>query len=739
MPHASAPVRPVAVLAAVLAAAAVAPGRATPTRQAPAPAPAQFGTRTQAVLVDVSVTDRKGRPVTDLAQADFQVFEDSVPQTILTFARHHPDPGATTGDAARAAGLLPATGPGASGAAVQMPSDRGPTVVALAFDRLSPDGRMLAYRAAKRFAEDKQADELAGVFVVDQALGVVLPYTTDRVKLEAAIERVATTATTRLARERDPTLSQYYSSPDVPWVAGAEEKGRSAADLPSADPVQRLEQEGAVWEVPIVMMLLRMDRSYSDMLYEMQGQASMNALLALVDSLGAIEGRKALIYFCEGLTIPPSVQPKYRAIIDNANRQNVTVYSIDAAGLRVQSKQQETARTVQEIGAMGVGDIKRDNMSDKYTESLENNERALTLDPSVSLGILATQTGGFLVSDTNDLARAVARIDSDRRNYYLLSYSSSNPVEDGGFRKIAVMVNRPDVEVRARSGYRATPSSDAGPVLAYETPALAALKRTPPPRDMAVSAAAYSVPMPGRPGLAAIVANVPGTSLSFTTYANTNRYSGEVVILAHVAGGTGEPPRKLSQQYVLGGDLDRVAETKARRILFLRTPQLAPGTHHVDVAVHDGPANRDAVVNTTVTIPPAARPVVGDLVLIDHAEPRGAGGSAGDNPLVANDLVLIPALEPVVSRQARKALNFAVSMLLDPKAPAPAATLTLLAGDAAISSVPLPLPRPDADGRLLAVGRVPTDTIPPGRYELQIAVGDGTSAQLRKARLIVEE
>jgi VWFA-related protein len=38
-----------------------------------------------AVLVDVVVTDRDGRPIADLTRDDFQVFEDGAPQTISTF------------------------------------------------------------------------------------------------------------------------------------------------------------------------------------------------------------------------------------------------------------------------------------------------------------------------------------------------------------------------------------------------------------------------------------------------------------------------------------------------------------------------------------------------------------------------------------------------------------------------------------------------------------------------------
>ena len=206
---------------AVGALALVAASSGVAGRQQGAPAAdaqARFGTRTEAVLVDVSVTDRKGRPVTDLTQSDFQVFEDGNPQEILTFSRHQPNSGASPADAGRAAGLVT----GAAHAHADAPSQRGPSVAALAFDRLSPDGRMLAYQAAKQVVKDKQPDELAGVFMVDQSLGILAPYTSDTATLDKAIDRAATMATTRLARsERNPELSQFYSSPDVPWVAGA--------------------------------------------------------------------------------------------------------------------------------------------------------------------------------------------------------------------------------------------------------------------------------------------------------------------------------------------------------------------------------------------------------------------------------------------------------------------------------------------------------------------------------------
>src|SRR5262245_24216332 len=73
-------------LVALLALASRPAAQATPDQAA------RFGARTEAVVVDVTVVDKKGRPVTTLTQSDFEVLEDGVPQTILTFDRQAPNP-----------------------------------------------------------------------------------------------------------------------------------------------------------------------------------------------------------------------------------------------------------------------------------------------------------------------------------------------------------------------------------------------------------------------------------------------------------------------------------------------------------------------------------------------------------------------------------------------------------------------------------------------------------------------
>ena len=64
-----------------------------------------------------------------------------------------------------------------------------------------------------------------------------------------------------------------------------------------------------------------------------RGHATFYPLMALAKAQGALEGRKAILFFSEGLQVPSSVEEIFQATISEANRANVSVYAIDARGL----------------------------------------------------------------------------------------------------------------------------------------------------------------------------------------------------------------------------------------------------------------------------------------------------------------------------------------------------------------------------------------------------------------------
>src|SRR6185503_11757271 len=104
-----------------------------------------------------------------------------------------------------------------------------------------------------------------------------------------------------------------------------------------------------------------------------QGHATINSLMAVISGLGELPGRKSVIFFAEALAIPPNVQSQFDSVVATANRLNVSVYSVDGAGLRVHSGQSETARRVNATGAQA---LQRDpeKPDGKLMDPLELNE-----------------------------------------------------------------------------------------------------------------------------------------------------------------------------------------------------------------------------------------------------------------------------------------------------------------------------------------------------------------------------
>ncbi len=57
------------------------------------------------------------------------------------------------------------------------------------------------------------------------------------------------------------------------------------------------------------------------------------ALRAIAQSYQDLPGRKNVVVFSEGFVHSPEAQPALQAVIDAANRANVTFYVVDAGGL----------------------------------------------------------------------------------------------------------------------------------------------------------------------------------------------------------------------------------------------------------------------------------------------------------------------------------------------------------------------------------------------------------------------
>jgi VWFA-related protein len=671
-----------------------------------------------AIVIDVVVRDRAGNPVTDLAAEDFELLEDGVQQDIGSFTVMRETPARGAGAKAPAGDT---TAPKATAPASTPAPGASPEVIALVFDQLSPDARDLARKAALAYVGDgKVSNNIIAVFGLDLSLTFYQPFSRDADLIRQGIQAAGARATTPYASNSEQRQSV------------AQQLARSTAQLDSltGNAAGGTGQAigAAATDQQFAAMQLRMLQQFDGLERDQKGYATSNGLMAIVSAMRAIPGRKSVVLFSEGLSIPEKVQSQFISVIDAANRANVSIYPMDAAGLRTESTTKETREGIASASLANLDrNPSRDQTGEPMMAALERNEALLRADPHSGLGMLADQTGGFLIANTNDLRAGFSRIDTDLRNHYVLTYVPKNTRFDGGFREVDVKVRRPDVRVRARKGYFAVRTPPGAPVLAHEVSALAALEQTPVPNAFPARAIALRFPEASRLGLSPILVNVPTSGLTFHATTDKKQYTSDFVVLVRLRDQSGQVLEKVSQRYELQGPIEQMDRAKLGDVLFYREPVLAPGVYSMETVVYDALSSKATVRLSTVDVdevdPSALR--LSSLMAIRRSETVPENERLPGSPLYVGDQLLYPGMGEPLSKASAKELAFYFVAYPVAGGPELTATLALVGSGKRLAEAPLQLSPPDANGRIAQVGRIPIDPLAPGNYDLHVTVQQG--------------
>ncbi|HEV7893261.1 MAG TPA: VWA domain-containing protein [Pyrinomonadaceae bacterium] len=710
------------------------------------------------ILLDAVVKDKKGHVVKDLKPSDVEVYEDGVRQEVKSFRLV--TRGAAASSSAADTSNAPTTGdneaaaPNRSAERARPASATRLSAVALVFDRLSPDARARARTAALTYVGDEASrqDDFIGVFGIDLSLHAFQSFTNDAQLVRAAIDRAtahapasfasgtaqSTEATqTQLGLQSQADASAGTLTSAAPVGSGQGLAGQSApgaGDVASAGSTAAAAQFAAMTE-RAVEGFERLSRSQ-------QGYATTEGLLAIVNAMGRLPGRKALVLFSEGVAIPPAVLHHFTSVISAANRANVSIYAVDAAGLRATSADAEAGRAMIALGRKraAIAGSPSDGTGGPMSRDLERNEDLMRLNPESGLGQLADQTGGILVSNTNNPGTRLRQVDEDLHAYYLVSYSPSNQNFDGRFRRINLKVNRSGVDVQARKGYFAVANTYDTPVLDYEAPALALLEGRKQSNAFASRVAAFDFPERGRPGLVPVMVEVPAGSINFTTAADKKSYAADFAVVVLVKDEGGHVVRKLSNEYLLGGPLDQLAAAKQGKVLFYRETRLPPGRYSLSAIVYDATNSRASTDTSSLTVEASdeSRLRLSSVVLIKSAEKLTAAEAASPRPFNFGEVAIYPNMGEPVRKSATKTLAFFVTAY----APRGSNSTTHLKMEVvqqgrALGQTSYDLPAPDASGRIQYAGAIPIDKYKPGDYELRVTVNDAQTTATRGERFTI--
>jgi VWFA-related protein len=695
--------------------------------------PPVIRTEVDAVLVDLIVRDRAGRPVSDLRPEEIELLENGVPQEVISFRLVQPanrDISSTLSEA---------------GATDALPGVR---LVTLVFERLGLDGRRLSARAVDDFLKNELKNNvLISVFALDRRLHVLQQFTNDRKMLSEAVSLITSGSNTQfIARSQavQQELSRISGSDGNPDTVVAKDNPASTG---VGNPA--LNHRLARLTLGILRSSLSMEREH-------QGQTSLFALLPLIREQRPVQGRKTVIYFSEGLVVPPNWVSLFKSTIGEANAANVSFYSVDARGLTTggltsssRDRLERAARTSQDQqilgGAYADGDAGPGStpvMQDRTTglgDSRavtrdqvmigEDAEVSLRLDAQTTLRELALSTGGALIANTNDLRTGLDRIAEDIQGYYELAYAPRELTYDGRFLPITVRVSRPNVQVQARSGYFAIPPTEGPtPALPYELPLMAALQSQPLPRDFPYRSQALHFARTPEGIQHTLTVEVPLANFSFSEDKENEVYRTRFVLMALVKDAQGHTVHKFSQEYPLEGPLDRLEALRRGNIVFMRNFYVDPGRYTVETIASDSTTGRSSARRSVLMVASARQPLsLSSLTVVRRADPPTEADREFDNPLVAGSIKVVPNLgEPVTAGPENRLAIYLVVYPDRSVSEKPQLLLEFsLDGEAVAQAMP-ELPDPDDQGRIPFIATLPLDTFEPGEYMVRGIVQQGT-------------
>jgi VWFA-related protein len=397
------------------------------------------------IMVNVTVTDKKGNPVTDLTQSDFKIYEDGKPQSINTFAQESYFPDQESAAAPKSADAHDTASP---------PLPRPvqalrPRMISIFIDDLtmnSLDYYPRLIKALKNYVSNDLGPQ-DHVGILSGSGRVQFPYSDDKQMLEDTIAGLSGKLNySMVTRSQCPEITdlQAYKiaiNQDAMELAKATNKTQQCF-LNLSSTQGTLSASGAQVSPSTNSTLQAQAEAMREA--TMQDQESWYRTIRVLDvlrgnirSMKHFDAEKSIVIFSDGFLSYigcPSCQVAYQLqeVVDLALSSGVVLNAVNLRGLE------------SGIDVSRHADPNGLSMSDALDDILAQE------DP---LTQLSYDTGGTFFHNDNDLYKGLNQIVRRQRCYYILTYASPIQKANGSFHRIKLETTRPGVEISYRKGY----------------------------------------------------------------------------------------------------------------------------------------------------------------------------------------------------------------------------------------------------------------------------------------------
>ncbi len=541
---------------------------------------------TNLIQLDVTVTDKKGNPVTDLRPEEFKIYENGKIRTIshLSFV-----PGTRTAKrtaqekrTASRAPILPA--------APIRPEDIQRTVAILVDDfSLSWSSTFWVKQALNKYVDEQVQDgDLVALVRSSGGVGALQQFTTDKRLLKAAVRNI-----------------KFYPGLPGRWDLFGDSLTAEEAAL----------------------------RTFRDEYYSF---GRFQSLAYVIAGMGRMPGRKSIALLSDGFPSPgacgarvfgPAVKDFDRAlqnIVDYANRSSVVINTINAAGVEypgITASDNIVGTTAAE--------------GEKITNTIISGRSCGIRERQRPLTKLAEGTGGLGIVE-NDINHSIRRI-LDDQSYYLVAYEPDEDTFDPKsrrFNKFRVKISRPGVKVRSRSGFFSFTDEEPGKFRAASNSVLVEALQSPfETSDIFVRLNAIYITDENQKPYVKTFINVNASDLTVEKQAN-NTYKMSFDIVAITVDSRGRLMDERPKNYTLTLGQREFENLLVNGLVstFL-VPMPGPGGYQVRLAIRDLASNRVGSANQYVEIPDLGKKQLAISGLVLNARetagptPTGSGAS----------------------------------------------------------------------------------------------------------------
>ncbi|HQZ95325.1 MAG TPA: VWA domain-containing protein [Pyrinomonadaceae bacterium] len=540
---------------------------------------------TNLIQLDVSVTDKKGNPITDLKPEEVEIYENGKLQRISNFAF---TPGMRTVDSKNPKKDSAGTPVVVLPSAPIRPEQVRRTIALVVDDlTLSFGSTVWVREALKKFVDEQmQEGDLVAIIRTGAGVGALQQFTADKRQLQAAINRVKFNSGGLGSLAFFNPLSTSMSE----TVVNADPRFSLTID---PDPPEGLRSDDSA------------ARNFNEFRENIFASGTLGALNFIVRGMRELPGRKSVILLSDGLSLVtrdgsgrPESSRIYTAmqhLIDFANRASVVFYTIHAPGLIAPGFDAED-----DLGKLG-------RQTGVQASTILLNERLNKIDDSQQgLRYLADETGGLAYFNQNDINTGIRRVLNDQ-SYYLIGYEPDSDTfndKQSRYNKFDVKVKREGAQVRFRSGFFGISEEQiVKPKLSVTDAMIGALTSPFAVNDIDVKMNAIFAGDAKQAAFVRTVINVDANDLTFKKLPD-GRLRTDFDIVAITLNDVGKIMDERPKNFVLTFDDEQYKKFIERGLVTtFSLPIKKPGAYSVRLAVRDVATERVGSANQFIEVP----------------------------------------------------------------------------------------------------------------------------------------